>query len=122
MKFSPLLTDEAISGEIGRRVAAIRLERRMTQAQLADAAGVAKRTLERLEDGEPAQLATLIRCLRALDRLEGLERLLPEVAVNPMDQLRGRRAARQRVRPTRAEADGMAEGGPAKPWVWGDQK
>ena len=122
MKFSPLLTDDAIAGEVGRRIAAIRLERRMTQAQVAAAAGVAKRTVERLEDGQPAQLATLIRCLRVLDRLDGLERLLPEVAVNPIDQLRGRRAARQRVRPSKAEATGMAEGGPAKPWVWGDER
>lgn len=95
----------------------------MTQAQLAKAAGVSKRTVERLEDGTPTQLGNLIRCLRALDKLEGLERLLPETPINPIELLKGHRIPRSRARPP--TGDGHAAEHPSKVtpgWVWGDKK
>lgn len=119
MKFENLLSDEAVLAEIGQRLAAARLERRLTQAQLAAAAGVAKRTVERLEDGASAQLTNLVRCLRALDRLEGLERLLPETPVSPIEQLKRGKASPSRVR--RARERGVAEAA-VSAWVWGDEK
>ena len=119
MKFENLLSDEAVLTEMGQRLVAARLDRRLTQAQLAKVAGVSKRTVERLEDGGSAQLTNLVRCLRALDRLEGLERLLPESPVNPLDLLKQTKARRSRVRGSSvtglAETDGAA-------WVWGDEK
>jgi hypothetical protein len=42
-------TDEAVLGELGRRLAQVRLGKNLTQAQLAAKAGVSKRTVERLE-------------------------------------------------------------------------
>jgi DNA-binding XRE family transcriptional regulator len=115
MRFTNLLTDAAVITEMGHRLAAARLERQMTQAQLAYAAGVSKRTVERLEDGASTQLSNLIRCLRALGLLQGLERLLPEAQTNPVELLkrRGRTRARSRVRNVAA---------PATQWSWGDDK
>jgi len=94
----------------------------MTQAQLAKAAGVSKRTVERLEDGIPTQLGNLIRCLRVLDRLEGLERLLPETRVNPIDLLAGHRAPRSRARPPRGDGTSRKAERPSTQWVWGDKE
>ena len=128
MKFTNLLSDDAVTEEIGHRIAAARLERQMTQAQLAAATGVSKRTVERLEDGAPTQLSNLIRCLRALEKLEGLERLLPETPANPIELLKGRRAQRSRVRPSKGGGTSSAVAGaamdtPLTPaWVWGDKK
>jgi len=119
MKFENLLSDEAVLAEMGQRLTAARLDRRLTQAQLAQAAGVSKRTVERLEDGASAQLTNLVRCLRALGKLEGLERLLPETPVNPLDLLSQVKARRTRVRGSKAS--GVAETG-APAWVWGDEK
>lgn len=117
MKFEDLLSDEAVMAEMGQRLTAARLERRMTQAQLAQAAGVSKRTVERLEDGASAQLTNLVRCLRALGKLEGLERLLPETPVSPIELLK-RKAPPSRVR--RIREPGVAETG-GSAWVWGDE-
>ena len=78
MNFTNALTDQATLAELGVRAARARLERGWTQAQLAEAAGVSKATVERLENGSSTQLHNLLRCLRALDRLENLEGLLPE--------------------------------------------
>jgi len=113
MKFDNLLSDQSALAELGRRIADARLARRMTQAQFAETAGVSKRTVERLEDGGSTQLANLIRCLRALGRLEGLERLFPETPVNPVELL-GRRRRRQRAT-TQKNAPTPA------PWTWGDE-
>jgi transcriptional regulator with XRE-family HTH domain len=115
MKFDNLLADQAVLAELGRRIADARLARRMTQAQFAEAAGVSKRTVERLEDGDSTQLGNFIRCLRALDNLEGLERLLPQTAVNPVELLGRRRQRRQRTR-----GDSGAANTP--PWTWGDER
>ena len=122
MRFTNLLSDEAVNEEIGRRVAAARLELQMTQADLAEAAGVSKRTVERLEDGEPPQLVNWIRCLRALGKLEGLERLLPETPVNPVDLLKARRRRRIRARPSRTDPRRSAPADTTGPpgWTWSD--
>jgi serine/threonine-protein kinase HipA len=102
MKLTNSLSDDAVLTEVGRRMAATRIERHMTQAQLAEAAGVSKRTVERLEDGASTQLSNLIRCLRALDRLEGIERRLPEMPANPIELLKRSGASRTRARAPKA--------------------
>jgi len=116
MKIDNLLTDEAVLVELGARVTETRLAANMTQADLALAAGVSKRTVERLEAGGGAQLVNLVRCLRAMNRMDGLDRLVPELPRNPMDLLRQRsKAARSRARPSRSPVA-------SAPWTWGDEK
>jgi DNA-binding XRE family transcriptional regulator len=51
MKISAQLTDEAVLHELGGRLAGLRIEHNLTQAALAEQAGVSKRTIERLESG-----------------------------------------------------------------------
>lgn len=114
MKFDPFLSDDGVMAELGRRLTQARLAQSMTQAQLAQAAGVSKRTVERLEDGTSVQLANFIRCLRALNKIDGLDRLLPPTPVNPLDLLKSGGEARVRARATGVEA-------PGRPWTWGDE-
>jgi len=54
MKISKTLADDAILAEIGERVTRRRLDLQLTQADVAEQAGVAKRTLERIEAGASA--------------------------------------------------------------------
>ncbi len=115
MKISDLLTDEAILAEIGERIARRRLDLGLTQAALAEQAGIAKRTLERVEAGHSAQMSSFIRILRALDALPGLDRMLPEARPGPMDLLKRKGKVRQRASGRRASSE------PKKPWSWGDE-
>jgi len=115
MKITNLTTDDAALVEFGRRIAEARLARQMTQARFAQAAGVSKRTIERLEDGASTQSGNLVRCLRALDKLEGLDRLLPETPANPIALLERHGKTRQRARPADTPE-------PATPWTWGDEQ
>lgn len=114
MKINGALTDETVLIELGRRLAQQRLDLQLTQAEAADQAGISKRTLERMESGASVQLASLIRLLRVLDNLIGLQGLLPEVEPGPIALLRGQGKPRQRA-PRRS-----AKKAQDKPWTWED--
>jgi transcriptional regulator with XRE-family HTH domain len=114
MRIDASMTDEAVAGELGRRLARHRLARNVGQAELAEAAGVGSATLQRLEAGAPGSLTTFLRVLRALDLLEQLDRAVPEPPASPLEQLE--RQGRQRARARRPRE---ADEGPA-PWRWGD--
>ncbi|MEW6302743.1 MAG: helix-turn-helix transcriptional regulator [Verrucomicrobiota bacterium] len=115
MRISEQLTDESILKELGGRLAGVRLERNLTQAALAERAGVAKRTVERLESGEVAtHLSGFVRVCRALDLLERFDSLLPEPVPGPIAQLKMQGRKRQRA------ANRKAASGAPKKWTWGE--
>jgi len=114
MKIEGTLTDEAILGELGGRLAQRRLELQLSQEALAEQAGVSKRTVERVEAGATTQMSTMIRVMRVLGLLERLEALVPEVGPRPMELLKLKGKARKRVRTKKKSAE-------EKPWKWGDE-
>ena len=59
MKITAALTDDAVLAELGARIAARRIDLQLTQAAVAEQAGIAKRTLERMEAGKTSELSTL---------------------------------------------------------------
>lgn len=125
MRITSELTDAVIAQVLGARIERYRIEARLTQAELAEQAGIGKRTLERIEAGRGAELVTLIRVLRALNALDGFERLLPELPASPIEQLELRGKQRQRVahrrrrRQATEHAGEVREGAPTQPWTWG---
>lgn len=133
MKIGEETTDEAVLGELGRRLAQVRLGKNLTQAQLAAKAGVSKRTVERLEVGGVApQLSGFLRICRGLDLLERFEHLVPEPVPSPMAQLKlggkQRRRASSVARalmPTPATYPAAGSGRVADDaptaWRWGDE-
>jgi transcriptional regulator with XRE-family HTH domain len=114
MKITAQLTDESVLEELGARLAGARLGRNLTQAALAEQAGVSKRTVERLEAGAVAtQLSGFLRVCRVLGLMEHFESLIPEAATSPMEQLKRQGAKRQR-------ASGRKAAVAPKKWTWGD--
>jgi transcriptional regulator with XRE-family HTH domain len=97
MKISNDISDRAAIEEIGRRLARRRIDMNLTQARLAEQAGVGKRTVERLESGESAQLTSVLRILRVLQLLPGIEALLPEPGIRPMELIERRGKSRRRA-------------------------
>ena len=119
MKINGMLTDEAILAEIGMRLARMRLEQNRTQEEIATQAGVAKRTVERMEKGiGGARLTAFFRVCRVLGILERLELLVPEPTIGPMQLLKLQKKTRLRAR-RRKEKPMMVEEEQA-PWKWGD--
>jgi transcriptional regulator with XRE-family HTH domain len=87
MKIIPTLSDQAILTELGARLTRLRLDRNLTQAEVAKQAGVAKRTVERIESGGGAQLANIIRICRVLDIVASLDQLIPVPTASPLAML-----------------------------------
>ena len=116
MKISVELTDAVVLEELGTRLAGVRLGRNLTQAELAEQAGVSKRTVERLESGAvAAHLSGFLRVCRVLGLLGNFENLIPEAATSPMEQMKQQKGKRQRATGKRGST-----GNPEK-WTWGDE-
>ena len=114
MKISTTLTDDAVLTEIGERIMRRRLALQMTQADIAEQAGVGKRTVERIEAGASAQMSSLIRIFRVLNLMPGLDQMIPESTSRPMDLLKRKGKVRQRASKSR-QSDQTD-----KPWSWED--
>jgi transcriptional regulator with XRE-family HTH domain len=144
MRFDELMTDAAVLAELGRRLTRHRLERNSTQAELAAEAGVGQATVQRAERGESVQMTSMLKLLRTLGLLGGLDAAIPESIDLPIAQLereqrrirrrasgRGRRAG-GRGQPSAGGGRDPSAGGrgrpPAasaepsdQPWTWGDE-
>ena len=118
MRLTPELTDSAVLEELGARLARARIDANLTQARLAEEAGVGKRTLERLEAGHSTDFTMLLRVLRTLKLTEGLENLIPEAPQSPIALLRHKGRERKRAAQPRSRAGGAGAAQAAVPWKW----
>lgn len=78
------MSDPAIVREIGARVRRIRLNRNLTQQQVAEAAGIHRTTLSSFENGTASNTLTLVQVLRALGELDVLHSFLPDPGPSPL--------------------------------------
>src|SRR5215469_15277354 len=87
--------------ELGRRIRLARLSRNLDQRTVAEKAGIARAALQNLEAGRGSSVQTLVRTLKALNYLEGIEILAPQPTVNPLALLKTKtppqRARHQRI-------------------------
>lgn len=109
-----IATSEQIEGALCRQLENIRLIRNVTQAQLAREAGIAIRTIRRLEKGQGVSLDTFIRILIALGLQNNLQALLPDPTVRPIERVNIGGAERKRARPRKSDVEKST-------WAWGDE-
>lgn len=77
------MSDSAIVKEIGRLVKLIRLQKNITQQQLADQVGLNRTTISQLENGRTSSLLSFIEVLRGLNMLEILNKF-SEGPISPL--------------------------------------
>lgn len=106
------LTDAALLKEIGERLRRARLNRNLTQAALAKRAGIARRTVQKAEEGESTTLQSMVAILRGLDLLEQLDQFLPAPPPSPV-QL-AKLAGKNRQRASSRRTSEVKIGG----WNW----
>lgn len=101
-KYIAFKTDPEIAGEMAARFARERVRQNITQQSLAELSGVTYSTIRHFERTGKIGLTRLIALLRALKKLDELERFLAPVAVSPMERLKGT-ASHPRKRARRVE-------------------
>lgn len=84
---------DAIESRVGRAVRQLRLDAGLSQDELADRTSLSRSAIQGLETGAGSRLATLIRVLRGLDRLDVLDDLTPRTGPTPMELLQAQRRA-----------------------------
>lgn len=104
----------ALRQEIGARLARLRLSRNVTQAALAQDAGMALRTLRRIEAGAPCGLDGFLRVALALGVGEAIAAAVPSGDIRPIERVTARRAERRRARPAKSSE-------PEAAWSWGEE-
>lgn len=87
-------SDPEVLEELGRRLAAVRAARGLTQSEAAEQAGLGRATVSRAEQGENPNLLTVVRLLRVYGRLDALDAFLPEPEVSPLALIRSARRDR----------------------------
>jgi transcriptional regulator with XRE-family HTH domain len=108
------MADTTVFEALGRRLIRRRLDLQLTQAKLAEHAGVSKRTVERMESGAAAQTLSLVRVLRVLDLQQGFDQLIPETGPRPMDLLKLKGKERKHA------SSGKRSVQSPKNWSWGE--
>ena len=109
-----LATSDRLIGLLGDRIEALRLSRNLTQAQLAQEAGISVSTLKRLERGDSTALDAFVRVLVALHLQDHVATLLPDPGVRPIERARRQGRLRQRARPKATAAQSST-------WTWGPE-
>ncbi len=109
---------EQIESEIGKRLESVRLNQNISQQDLAEKAGVSRRTISRMENGQGVSFNTLIRVMRALNFTNQLEDLVPSLDIRPIERVQ--------QKPVRKHASSPRKKNPATSskktaWKWGDQ-
>jgi transcriptional regulator with XRE-family HTH domain len=118
MHFDKLMTNDAVLAELGLRLEQSRLQQDLTQAEMAERAGIGEATLRRLEAGQSVQVTTLLKLLRAMGLLGALDEVVPETVDLPISELRRERGSRRRAR-ARSRRDIAPKG---STWRWADER
>jgi transcriptional regulator with XRE-family HTH domain len=104
VKIESRMTDEAVLSELGARLERARLERDLSQRELAAEAGVERKAIQRMEAGEPVRIISFVRALRALGLLDALDGLVPEPGSSPIELLKLHGKRRLRASGTRRKS------------------
>lgn len=98
----PALTSAELEERLGSRLRELRLLKNLDQRALAERAGLSLNAIKHLESGKGARVNSLVKVLRAMDKVDWLETLAPTVSISPMQMLKAEsrepKRARRRVR------------------------
>lgn len=92
----------------------MRLARNVTQEALARDAGIALRTLRRLEAGSPCGLDSFLRVAIALGVGDAITAAVPSSDIRPIERVTARGTERRRASPAKGRE-------PEAAWSWGEE-
>ena len=90
------MTASALAEEIGSRLKQARLNQDLTQSEVADIAGVARKTVLNAEKGK-VQLNVMLSIMMALDLTDQIDLFLPKQEISPLQLAKLQGKKRQRA-------------------------
>jgi transcriptional regulator with XRE-family HTH domain len=95
-----LVSDRALSKEIGQKIKQLRLGANMSQTVLAERCGLSDFSISQIENGKNTSVLSLLMVLRALNALDMLYRFFEEEPMSPIAYAEVMRKTRkpQRIR------------------------
>tara|TARA_Y100000052_G_C2877629_1_gene43606 strand:+ start:137 stop:526 length:390 start_codon:yes stop_codon:yes gene_type:complete len=102
------MSPQAVCGELGERLKQARLNRDLTQSEVADMAGISRKLVLNAEKGK-TQLEVLVAILQVLQLTDQLDQFLPPQTMSPLQlaKLQGKR--RQRASGQRRQGDQVTD-------------
>jgi len=109
---------EQIENEICKRLESVRLSQNISQQDLADNAGVSRRTISRMENGQGVSFNTFIRVMPALKLTNQLDSLVPSIDIRPIERVKQKQIRKHASSPRKTNP---SEPSTKAPWKWSDQ-
>lgn len=109
------LSDNDIADELGNRIKALRLQKNVTQKEIATATMLSLNSIKSLESGR-GKLSTIIAVLRELAALDHLDSFIPEITISPMQLAKMQGKVRERASGYRVATDSKIKPKDESPW------
>jgi transcriptional regulator with XRE-family HTH domain len=93
------MTDIIVVKTLCQSIKQMRLNKNMSQDELAERSGVSRITISRMETGKAINLLTLVQLLRALENLDLLNYLNIEPEISPIQVMEERTRFRKKASP-----------------------
>ena len=94
---------------LGEQLQQLRISKNLNQIETAEKAGLSEKALRNLEAGRGSTVESLLRVLKALDSLEGLQLIAPKPSISPLALMRYSKQ-RRRVRRSNSPKPPSASG------------
>lgn len=91
------MSDEGIIRELGKRIKQARLNKNLSQQDIANRTGLNRSRISLIEGGEPSSMQSFIAILRAVDELDNIDSFLAEPPVSPIQMMKLTKKKRQRA-------------------------
>lgn len=91
------LNDAKIISELGKQLKQMRLNRNISQSQLAENSGIDRVTISKIENGRPASLKTWVQLTRAFGKLD-IWAAFEETSLLPLEKAKKKIAAKTKKR------------------------
>jgi len=99
------LSNNAIVEEVGKRLKEYRFQRKLTQRELAEQAGISVFSVAQIEKGETVTLTVFLSILRVLRLLDNFELFIPEIGISPIELLKLKGKTPKRVKKSKKQSE-----------------
>lgn len=104
------MADPVIVEVIGNNLKQMRLNKNLTQIQLANLSGLGRATISCMESGRAATTLTIVQVLRALGKFDILNAFNEDAILSPLQMLRMKKRQRRRASSPRKSSRKKVDG------------